>query len=496
MIHLGNKGFNLVELVQCGVTVPSGVVLTTEYFRCQAVIRSSPPVQQDFFDRLRQQVATIEAETGMGFGQPRNPLLLSVRSGALISMPGMMQTIHNVGINAEIVAGLERESKNGFFAWDNYRRFIQSWSMSFNAPRSAFSDLMWAAKIRHSIKKKRQFTAEQMAELAQEYHATATRLQIPIPTDPWEQLLAAIQQVIASWDSIKAKEYRKIMDIADDWGTAVVLQRMVYGNLHDQAGSGVLFTAHPHRKLDRVLLWGDYTAGNQGEDIVGGLVTTNPISLEQSQYDHRDPVTSLEVCYPDIYKKLREVARHLVYEQGWNPQEIEFTFDGPQADNLFLLQSRDMLTAKNGTAIYHRFRETPALKQNRLARGLGVSGGALCGRAVFNLEQIQRQRAIDSTVPLILIRYDTVPDDIKEISLTEGLLTTRGGQTSHAAIVAARLDKTCIVGCASLTIRQADGQCEVETEIIREGDKISIDGNAGLLFKGWHPIQSSVVSGV
>ncbi len=496
LIHLGNKGFNLVELVQCGVTVPSGVVLTTEYFRCQAVIRSSPPVQQDFFDRLRQQVATIEAETGMGFGQPRNPLLLSVRSGALISMPGMMQTIHNVGINAEIVAGLERESKNGFFAWDNYRRFIQSWSMSFNAPRSAFSDLMWAAKIRHSIKKKRQFTAEQMAELAQEYHATATRLQIPIPTDPWEQLLAAIQQVIASWDSIKAKEYRKIMDIADDWGTAVVLQRMVYGNLHDQAGSGVLFTAHPHRKLDRVLLWGDYTAGNQGEDIVGGLVTTNPISLEQSQYDHRDPVTSLEVCYPDIYKKLREVARHLVYEQGWNPQEIEFTFDGPQADNLFLLQSRDMLTAKNGTAIYHRFRETPALKQNRLARGLGVSGGALCGRAVFNLEQIQRQRAIDSTVPLILIRYDTVPDDIKEISLTEGLLTTRGGQTSHAAIVAARLDKTCIVGCASLTIRQADGQCEVETEIIREGDKISIDGNAGLLFKGWHPIQSSVVSGV
>ncbi|MEO5340582.1 MAG: PEP-utilizing enzyme [Magnetococcus sp. MYC-9] len=432
----------------------------------------------------------------MGFGQPGNPLLLSVRSGALISMPGMMQTIHNVGINEEIVAGLERESKNGFFAWDNYRRFIQSWSMSFNAPRSAFSDRMWAAKIRHGVKRKRQFTAAQMTELAREYHAVAMALQIVVPEDPWEQLLVAIQQVIASWHSDKAREYRRIMDIADDWGTVVVLQRMVYGNLHDQAGSGVLFTAHPHRKLDRVLLWGDYTAGNQGEDIVGGLVTTNPISLEQAQYDQRDPATSLEYCYPTIYRKLHEVACHLVYDQGWNPQEIEFTFDGPQADNLFLLQSRDMLTAKHGTAVYHRFRDTPALKQSRLARGLGVSGGALCGLAVFNLEQIQRRRAMDPSVPLILIRYDTVPDDIKEIALTEGLLTTRGGQTSHAAIVAARLEKTCVVGCTSLTIRQAAGRCEVEAEIIQEGDKISMDGNAGLLFKGWHPIQSSTVSGM
>ncbi|MEO5349631.1 MAG: PEP-utilizing enzyme [Magnetococcus sp. YQC-3] len=494
LIHLGNKGFNLVELAQCGINVPPGVVLTTEFFRCQQVIHSYIPAWQDFLERLRSQVAKIEAATGMKFGDPGNPLLLSVRSGALISMPGMMQTIHNVGINEEVVAGLEKQSQSGFFAWDNYRRFIQSWSMSFNAPRSAFSDRMWAAKIRHGIKKKRQFNAMQMADLAREYFATAKELHVPMITDPWQQLLAAIQQVMASWYSSKAREYRKIMDIADDWGTAVVLQRMVFGNLHDRAGSGVLFTAHPHRKLDRVLLWGDYTSGNQGEDIVGGLVTTNPISLEQCQYDLRDPATSLEVCYPEIYNKLREVARYLVYDQGWNPQEIEFTFDGPHADNLFLLQSRDMLTAKHGTAVYHRFRDTPELKRNRLARGLGVSGGALCGWAVFNLEQIQRYRALDPKVPLILIRYDTVPDDIKEISLTEGLLTTRGGQTSHAAIVAARLEKTCIVGCSTLTVREAVGRCEVDTEIIREGDPISMDGNAGLLFKGWHPIQSSVMS--
>ncbi|WP_227657394.1 PEP/pyruvate-binding domain-containing protein [Candidatus Magnetaquicoccus inordinatus] len=493
LIHLGNKGFNLIELVRCAAPVPSGVVLTTEYFRCQDVIHSFPLAEEDFMERLRRQVSRMESETGLRFGHPETPLLLSVRSGALISMPGMMQTIHNVGINEQIVSGLARSYGNDFFAWDNYRRFIQSWSMSFNAPRSAFSDLMWAAKVRHAIKRKRELTTQQMSELAKEYHQTALNLGIPIPMDPWEQLLAAIKRVIASWNSAKAKEYRRIMDIADDWGTAVVLQRMVYGNLHDHSGSGVLFTGHPHRKLDRVLLWGDYTSGNQGEDIVGGLVTTNPISLEQCHYDKRDPSSSLEICYPEIYNELRQISQRLVYEEGWNPQEIEFTFEGPNPENLYLLQSRDMLTTKHGAAIYHRFRDTPLLKKNRLARGLGVSGGALCGLAVFNLEQIQKRRAVDPNVSLILIRYDTVPDDIKEIALANGLLTTRGGQTSHAAIVAARLEKTCVVGCASLTIRQSEDRCEVDAEIIREGDEIGIDGHAGFLYKGWHPIQTSVM---
>lgn len=496
LIHLGNKGFNLVNLAACGVSVPAGVIITTEFFRCQKVILDYPPAHKHFLDQLRHHVANIEKQTGMGFGKPSNPLLLSVRSGALISMPGMMQTIHNVGLNEEIVAGLERESNNGFFAWDNYRRFIQSWSMSFNISRGIFNDLMWTAKIQHGVQKKSEFSSAQMADLARQYHHTARRMGVPIPTDPWQQLLAAIQRVVASWAAPKALEYRSIMNISDDWGTAVVLQRMVYGNLHAQTGSGVLFTAHPHRKLDRVLLWGDYTAGNQGEDIVGGLVTTNPISLEQSQssHDRRDPGTSLEICFPEIYKKLRDVARNLMYERGWNPQEIEFTFDGPQAANLFLLQSRDMLTSKRTTAICHRFCETATLKQSRLARGLGVSGGALCGLAVFNLEQIQRLRSKDPKAVLILVRYDTVPDDIKEISLTEGLLTTRGGQTSHAAIVAARLGKTCVVGCTSLTVRESVGRCDVEGETILEGDKISLDGNSGILFKGWHAVESRLVN--
>ncbi len=490
LIYLGNKGYNLTELVDSGAQVPAGSILTTEYFRCRELIHGYPPASRNFIDQLRHQVATIEEQTGLGFGSPENPLLLSVRSGALISMPGMMQTIHNVGINESIVEGLVEQSGNAFFAWDNYRRFIQSWCMTFKANRAVFNDLMRAAKRQHGIKKKRQFKPEQMAELARAYHRAALELKIPIPDDPWEQLLAGINQVVNSWNSTKAEEYRRIMDISDDWGTAVVLQRMVYGNLHNQSGTGVLFTAHPYRKLDRVVLWGDYTPGNQGEDIVGGLVATNPISVEQCQHDRRPPDSSLERCYPEIYQKLLEVARHLIYGRGWNSQEMEFTFDGPQADNLFLLQSREMITSKSHSPVVYGFSNTPALKKNLLARGIGVSGGALCGLAVFNLEETQRLRTAHADTALILIRYDTVPDDIKEISLADGLLTTRGGQTSHAAIVAARLEKTCVVGCEELAVRETESRCQINGHIIRCGDRISIDGNSGLVFIGWHAIES------
>jgi pyruvate, orthophosphate dikinase len=494
LIHLGNKGYNLVELVEQELPVPAGVVLTTEFFRCRTVIRDYNPATQDFMARLHKQVKKIEQRTGQTFGSAENPLLLSVRSGALISMPGMMQTIHNVGLNEKIVEGLAHESGNAFFAWDNYRRFIQSWCMTFETDRGIFTELMRNAKRRHGIKKKRDLSAEQMAILARQYRHIAEVYKIPIPDNPWQQLIAAINQVVESWESKKAKEYRHIMDISHDWGTAVVLQRMVYGNIHDQAGSGVFFTAHPHRKLDRVMLWGDYTPGNQGEDIVGGLVSTSPISLEQCEYDGRDPETSLEHCYPKIYNKLLAESHHLVDARNWNSQEIEFTFDGPTEENLFFLQSRDMVTTKNRQSIFHSFIDTPQLRSSRLIQGIGVSGGALCGLAVFNLEQVERLRKEDKETPLILIRYDTVPDDILEISLADGLLTARGGQTSHAAIVAARLEKTCVVGCEDLSIREDQGLCQINGNTIHCCDKISIDGNRGVLFKGWHTIETTLMA--
>ncbi|MBF0380333.1 MAG: phosphoenolpyruvate synthase [Magnetococcales bacterium] len=493
LIHLGNKGFNLIELEEQGLQVPAGVVLTTEFYRCRPVIREYHPATRDFMSRLRQQVAYIEEQTGLGFGSEDKPLLLSVRSGALISMPGMMQTIHNVGLNEKIVEGLVRESGNGFFAWDNYRRFIQSWCMTFELDRGIFTDLMHSAKRRYGVKKKRDLDETQMATLARQYKKIADEHNLEIPDDPWQQLLGAINQVVESWESKKAIEYRGIMDISNAWGTAVVLQRMVYGNIHHQAGSGVFFTSHPHRKLDRVLLWGDYTSGNQGEDIVGGLVSTNPISLEQCGYDGRDPKTSLQHCYPQIYKKILEEAHHLVDVCNWNDQEVEFTFDGPAPENLFFLQSRDMITSKNRQAIFHSFVDSQKLRDSRLIQGIGVSGGALCGKAVFNLNQIEQQRKINEKVPLILIRYDTVPDDIREISLADGLLTARGGQTSHAAIVAARLDKTCVVGCEDLAIHEEEGICKINGNTINCGDKIGIDGNRGLLFEGWHEIETTLL---
>ncbi|MBF0182137.1 MAG: phosphoenolpyruvate synthase [Magnetococcales bacterium] len=491
LIHLGNKGFNLTELARVGLPVPAGVITTTEFFRCREVVRAYPLASRDFLQRLRERVTAIEEETGLRFGSEQAPLLLSVRSGALISMPGMMQTIHNVGINEAIVRGLAAWSGNPFFAWDNYRRFVQSWSMTFDVNRGVFTNLMRRTKRRFGVKKKQEFTPTQMAELALDYRKAARKLNIRIPDDPWEQLLAAINQVMDSWNLPKAREYRRIMNIADDWGTAVVLQRMVYGNLHRQSGSGVLFTAHPHRKLDRVVLWGDYAPGDQGEDIVSGLVKTDAISVEQCRYDQRDPEMCLERRFPEIYEALRLAAQKLIMELGWNHQEVEFTFDGPQAENLFLLQTRDMQTAKGKNAVRASFYPTPELQASRLTQGIGASGGVLCGVAVFNMEEIVRMRREDPEVPLILIRYDTVPEDIREISLADGLLTARGGQTSHAAIVAARLEKTCVVGCELLTIRETSSRCEIDGEVIQYGDPISIDGDRGLLFKGWHPVANT-----
>lgn len=488
-IHLGNKGFNLVQLAEQGLPVPPGVVLTTEYFRCQKVVHAYPPAREDFIYQMKRQIQTMEAETGKRFGAAENPLLVSVRSGALISMPGMMQTIHNVGINEEIVHGLIEQTRNPIFAWDNYRRFIQSWAMSFDVEREVFSRLMRKSKKKHGVILKRQFTAEQMEELAMEYKNAAMDHVILFPEEPWEQLLGSISQVINSWSANKALEYRRLLNISEDWGTAILIQSMIFGNVHQKAGTGVLFTAHPYRKLNRVVLWGDYTPGNQGEDIVGGLVGTRPISVEQAEYDRRSPATSLEVCFPEIYQQLRSFARRLVYENRWNPQEIEFTFDGPAADNLFLLQARDMVTSTQGTV--STFVKSPALEAASLSSGIGVSGGALCGLAVFNLDQIRALRNQAPKTPLILIRSDTVPDDIKEISLADGLLTARGGQTSHASIVAARLEKTCVVGCDALVIRENAQTCRVAEQVIGFGDRISIDGRTGLLLKGWHPIKST-----
>ncbi len=488
LIQLGNKGYNLLLLAEAGIPVPPAIIVTTEVFRYYSLFYKLKGAYQNFKRQVREGLLELEERSGMRFGDPDNPLLLSVRSGAAISMPGMMSTVINVGMNLEIAEGLARKYGNKWFAWDNYRRFIQSWAMSFGLEREVFSSLMQAQKARYNVEKKRQFTGEQMKELALAYREAVISKGVHIEDDPFEQLLMSIRLVLNSWDSEKARAYREIMEISDHWGTAVIIQAMAYGNLSAKSGTGVLFTANPYKKLDRVSLWGDYTVGNQGEDIVSGLVATNPISVEQSEELGLSVDESLERRFPEIYEALLKWVRYLIFDKKWTPQEIEFTFQGPRAEDLFILQTRDMVTKRRTRVAF--FVPSKELERSYLGRGIGVSGGALSGKAVFTLEEIERIRNSEPETKLILIRSDTVPDDIKEISSADGILTAKGGQTSHASIVAFRLDKTCVVGCEQLKVYELEGRAEINGHVIRSGDYVSIDGRNGFVYLGKHPVKT------
>jgi pyruvate,orthophosphate dikinase len=492
LIHLGAKGYNLVTLASYAIPVPPGFIVTTEIFRCYRILQDVVHAHEDFLTQIREHMYGLEKECGRQFGDPDNPLLISVRSGAAISMPGMMDTILNLGINEEIADGLSRSSGNPWFAWDNYRRFLQSWGMSFGIEREVFNEIMRTWKARYGVDQKREFTGEQMREMTLAYRQTLINRRIRLSDEPWEQLEIAIRQVINSWYAPKARDYREIMGISDDWGTAVIIQAMVFGNRGEDTGSGVLFTANPMKRMRRVVLWGDFTSMNQGEDIVGGLVNTYPISKEQQELTARHGEMSLEDRFPDVYGFLGEISRGLVYDKRWNPQEIEFTFEGTDSAELYLLQTRDMVTLRSMEA-FPVFIPSTSLHESYLGKGTGVSGGALSGRAVFTIEEIHAWREKDPDVPLILIRSDTVPDDVKAISLSNGLLTAKGGQTSHAAIVALRLGKTCVVGCSGLILLSDGGPCRIHQTEIKSGDHISIDGREGSIYMGRHAIQQKAL---
>jgi len=485
LIHLGNKGFNLVTLKEDNKRVPAAFIITTEIFRCREVVYGFDKARDDFMQRIRTSLNELEKETGRVFAATENPLLLSVRSGAAVSMPGMMATVHNVGTNEELIEEGAKGKGDSYLAWDNYRRFLQSWAMTTGVPRDEFQALMDMAKEEHNVSMKGHFSPEQMKELALEYQKLIRQKGLGIPDDPWLQLVTAIEMVFDSWETTKASDYRKIMDVSDSWGTAVIVQAMVYGNKSQSSGSGVLFTAHPYRKVQRVALWGDYAYGDQGEDIVSGLVTSYPVSVEQAELDGRKVEKSLEVLYPGIYQELLSISRELVYEKRWNPQEIEFTFEGPDASQLYMLQTRDMITIKKQER-FQVFTPGDALDGAFLGRGIGVSGSALSGRAVFTEENIRELRETDPDTPLILIRADTVPEDIKVIDMAEGLLTSRGGQTSHASVVAVRLEKTCIVGCKYLKVYEISQYCEIGDTVIKFGDPVSVDGRSGQVLTGMH----------
>jgi len=484
IIHLGNKGFNLISLKSCGCPVPPGFIITTEVFKCREIIDSYQPAEDIFRQSLGRHLHSLERETGKAFGDPGNPLLLSVRSGASISQPGMMDTSLNVGINEDITRGLAEKTGNVWFAWDNYRRFIQCHGMAFGLNRDTFSAIMNRHKKKWNVQLKRQFSGEQMRDLARDYRAAVEAAGINIFDDPFEQFYATIKTVFDSWYSQKAQSYRRIVGISDDWGTAVTVQAMIYGNLtSQQSGSGVIFTHSPKLSGDSLMLWGDFTIGNQGEDVVAGLVTTLPISLKQKIMEQRKTDITLETQFPSIYNALKRMVHRLIYDYGWNPQEIEFTFEGADEKSLYLLQARDM-TIREQKSILIFDPEDVLESEKILGQGIGVSGGAMSGRIVFTVEEIDQWSRVEPDTSLILVRRDTVPDDILEISASDGLLTARGGLSSHASVLAYSLGKTCVVGCGNLICNEAEKTCCFNDICLTSGDFISIDGSGGTVYQG------------
>ncbi len=490
-IHLGNKGYNLVRLASLGIRVPPGFIVTTEVFRCLDAVSRFRYAREHINECIREKISELEQQTGRKFGDADNPLLVSVRSGSTISMPGMMSSLLNVGLNESTVEGLIKQTGKPWFAWDCYRRYLQSWAMSFGIERDRFDATMRNYKGVYSVDRKIQFSAPQMKEVALGYRQVIVDSGLPVFDDPYMQLETSIAQVFLSWFSEKAEAYREILGISAQWGTAAIVQTMVYGNLDTRAGTGVLFTSNPRVTSDRVTLWGDFAVGAQGEDIVSGLVKTRPISREQRLLEvetgeRSDHERSLEEEFPDIYSGLLSISRHLIYERRWGAQEIEFTFEGDTGKDLYILQTRDMALLRKETLL--AFIPSRELVESYLVSGIGAGGGVLSGKVVFDLDDIRESRKNDPAMPLILVRSDTVPDDIRHISSADGILTARGGATSHAAIIANRLGKTCVVGCSKLFVWEREKLCKVNGRTIKAGDLISIDGRNGSVYQGMHEV--------
>ncbi len=487
VVHLGNKGLNLVSLHNSGFRVPPGFIITTEVYRYWDVIQGYSPAEKNFKAQTDNEIADLERLTGKLFGNPKNPLLLSVRSGAPISQPGMMDTFLNVGINEDIVQGIIDITGEVWFAWDCYRRFLQSYGMAFGLDRNDFDDIIANVKERLNVQHKINLTGEQMREITLDYKSFIIGHGIEVEESPIKQLYITIGKVLESWNTTKAKAYRKIMKISDDWGTAVTVQSMVFGNMHKYSGSGVVFTHNPRLSGDLITLWGDYAIGNQGEDVVSGLVNTMPISNRQAETENRNINGTLQNSFPNIYNAIKNCAKELIYDRNWSPQEMEFTFESGEEEDLYFLQTRDM-AIRQGKKVLSFVAGTKE-ETRFLGHGIGVSGGAMAGKVVFNLEEIRAFRIKEPDTSLILVRGDTVPDDIQEIFESDGLLTARGGSTSHAAIVAHRLGKTCVVGSPNLVCMERDSSCSLDQIHLNAGDWLSIDGREGSIYSGKMEIE-------
>ncbi len=486
-VFLGSKAYYLKKLYLNDYPVPPGFVLTTEVFRRKEIILRQEVLNTEIDQLIKRHIDELEALTGRRFGDPTNPLLLSVRSGSAISMPGAMNTFLNVGMNDEITERLSKEYNFGWTSWDCYRRLLQTWGMSHGIDRNDFDQIMIDFKNKYNIKQKVDFPDEIMREMAYTYKQLLIDNKVYFEEDPFLQLRQAIISVFSSWDTPRTHVYRSHMHIADEWGTAVIVQQMVFGNIHRESGSGVLFTRDPHESEPGIRLTGDFSFLSQGEDIVAGLVNTLPVSEHQrAKYYTKSPF-SLESAFPKIYQKLEEYARELIEEHDFSHQEIEFTFETSEPEDLYILQTRDMSISRPDKRVIF---STPNHKMERVGCGIGIGTEVMNGLLAFDMEDLNTIKANYPGEKSILVRPDTVPDDIEMIFECDGLLTAKGGATSHAAVTAATLGKICVVNCTDLVVDERGKKCTLSGIGFKPFDHVAIDGALGMVYKGHYPMKT------
>lgn len=509
---LGGKGAGLADMVNLGIPVPPGFTITTEV--CTLFYKNGMKFPRGLQEEIRENVKKVEKIMGAKFGDPSNPLLFSVRSGARVSMPGMMDTVLNLGLNEKTVEGLAKLTGNPRFAYDCYRRFVQMYGdvvlglkPETKEEHDPFEVIMDKKKREKSVTSDNDLTVDDLKDLVRRFKkAIHDKLGVGFPEGPEEQLRGAVGAVFKSWNTDRAVAYRELNNIPGDWGTAVNVQCMVFGNMGEDCGTGVAFTRNPSSGDDE--FYGEYLINAQGEDVVAGIRTPLPINKKQKI---EKSVKSLEEVWPNIYKQVMKI-RGVLEKNYRDMQDIEFTI---QNNKLWMLQTRtgkrtafaafkiavDMVKEKLITKeealmriepeqlnqllrpIFDPREKEKALKDgNMVAKGLNAGPGAAAGKVVFNAQDAEEWA--NRKEPVILVRIDTSPEDIRGMNASQGILTSRGGMTSHAALVARQMGKVCVAGCGDLDIDYAKKVIRVNGKTIKEGEYVSIDGTTGEVFTG------------
>ena len=500
---LGGKGANLAEMTNIGLPVPQGFTITTE--ACTQYYEDGRQINDEIMAEIMEYIEKMEKITGKKFGDHENPLLVSVRSGARASMPGMMDTILNLGLNEDVVAVIAEKSNNPRWAWDCYRRFIQMYSdVVMEVGKKYFEQLIDEMKSKKGVTQDVELTAEDLKELAGQFKAEyKSKIGADFPTDPKEKLMGAIKAVFRSWDNPRANVYRRDNDIPYSWGTAVNVQSMAFGNMGDDCGTGVAFTRNPATGEKKLM--GEFLTNAQGEDVVAGVRTPMPIDQMAEKF-------------PEAYAQFVEVC-HTLEDHYRDMQDMEFTVEHGK---LYMLQTRNgkrtapaalkiacdlvdegmiseqqavaMIDPRNLDTLLHPQFDAAALKAaTPVGKALPASPGAACGKIVYTAEDAKEWAARGEKV--VLVRLETSPEDIEGMKAAQGILTVRGGMTSHAAVVARGMGKCCVSGCGAIVMDEENKQFTLSGKTYHEGDWLSLDGSTGNIYDGAMPTVDASVSG-